>query len=294
MGLSKRHVIRSRWPEVEFKLFGKTGCEGLNDARVVCRDLIKAPVSYEFISEKTFQELMAQGVCAANQIYWREMVYRSHFAAVTSLVRNLSWISGMTAAIAADQFLPFSACARSLLESTADSWSTLRRIPSTLLGQHKSMIQEAVDGSLETILINEDLESHLLHFSHGRKIEKGEKDFFPQEHNAKQPWEYLKDYKLSGGSQSVVNFYAELCQLVHPAMDSVFYLAEVFNSKEKTIVKVPVSSDKKMIQSTINHNKQNFLEILKLAIGAPIDVLKAVNEFGLNDLHLPVLKKVNI
>lgn len=275
-------------------LFGKEGCEGLSVVRMIRHELVRSPAAYEFLSEAEYLLRIGTDVRVANQIYWQEIFFRSHFAAVTSLIRNLSWISGMTSSVAHSQYLPFAACARSLLESTVDSWSTLSQIPKTLLGENKYMIQRALDGSFDTVLLNKDLENYLIHFSHGRKIEKNEKDLFPQEHHAKAPWEYLKDYKLSGGSQLVVDFYAELCQLVHPAMDSVFYVAEVLVEKELTTVKVPVESDRKLIRSTLSRKKHEFREILKLAIGPPVKVLKALDEFGLNAIHLPILKEINV
>ena len=198
MPLAGKAIARSRWPDEERLLFGKVGLRGLDIVWRVYQNLKKRPSVYCFISEETFLGLCKEDASRGNQIYWHEIMCRAHFAAVSSLGRNLAWILGMSSSVAHNQFLPFTASARSLLESSADSWSTIRRVPRTLTGEQQGMIVKALAGHLEVLLINEELENILIHSSHARKLDKTETASMHKEHNAKAPWEYLKELKLSG------------------------------------------------------------------------------------------------
>lgn len=292
MTVAKTKLIKSRWPDEERLLFGESGINGLEIARGLHHSLKKNPRKYIFISQQEYLKRSEHGPMVCNQIYWREILYRAHFASVTSLSRSLAWISGLTSSVSQNQFLPFAASARSFIEAGADSWSTLRRVPGTISGTHKDHIADALNGKLDKLLINEELENHLIHYSHGRKLDKQEKEDRPRNHNAMAPWEYLKEFRSSGGSQSTVDFYQDLCQLVHPAMDSVFAFSKIEISTTSTSIQLPIDQDRILIKNMINAHKSDFSEILKVSIAPPISVLKALNAFSLTELHSPGIELV--
>ena len=68
------------------------------------------------------------------------------------------------------------------------------------------------------MMISKELEDTLIHFTHARKLSKGEDA--PSTHRARQPWEYIKRIEEMNNN-GVKELYSELCELVHPAADSV-------------------------------------------------------------------------
>jgi hypothetical protein len=166
--------------------------------------------SYEFISMKEYRKVLFQDrdFAGASKIYWTEMLNRAHLNACSSILRNQRWINGVINAASQKNFLVFSACYRGLIESASDSYSALSQVPLPLANKFK-WIMTALAGESKFLLQDEHLENTLIHFSHARKLEKGER--FPLPHKAKDTTYYIK--KLQGADHGILlDCYSELCK----------------------------------------------------------------------------------
>jgi hypothetical protein len=128
--------------------------------------------TYTFMDNERFQrEIAPRGLKWMNQVYWREMFARAHLATATSLLRNERWFRGAINNAEDKNFYGFAACFRGLLEASADSFSCLRKIPGTIARDAKQLCQ-ALDGELDVVAVNPDLENELVHYSHARRKER--------------------------------------------------------------------------------------------------------------------------
>src|SRR5688572_17463414 len=87
---------------------------------------------YSFVAEKQYASILAQDVPRGMEIYWREILYRAHLAAGTSLLRFDRWISGVRSAYESSNAFAYAACLRAALESAADSFDGLKAVPISL------------------------------------------------------------------------------------------------------------------------------------------------------------------
>lgn len=54
------------------------------------------PRKYFYIDNGTYMNKLLSGeISEAMQIYWREMLFRIHFVATSSILRNAEWIDGI-------------------------------------------------------------------------------------------------------------------------------------------------------------------------------------------------------
>ena len=60
----------------------------------VLDDLERTPRTYRFLANDEFAILLDRSVREAMLIYWREILYRTHLAAATSLIRFRQWVAG--------------------------------------------------------------------------------------------------------------------------------------------------------------------------------------------------------
>ena len=176
---------------------------------------------YEFMAIDDFQKILLQPdkLDEGNRIYWTEMLHRAHLAAVSSIVRNLAWMEGAATAAQHSNYLMFASALRSLIESIGDSTEVLVPIAKNIARDHR-LITSCLNGSQKQIVLAENMENTLIHYSHARKISKQENA--PESHNAKRPFKYVGILKNEAEVPDVGEMYAELCEAVHPAARSVF------------------------------------------------------------------------
>ncbi|MCB1605373.1 MAG: hypothetical protein KDI71_00140 [Xanthomonadales bacterium] len=66
-------------------VFGSEGVKLLQCARLVIEDLEASPTSYLFMPPHQFGELMRRDWKGGMKVYWLELLYRAHFAAIASV-----------------------------------------------------------------------------------------------------------------------------------------------------------------------------------------------------------------
>ena len=191
------------------------------------------------------------------------------------------------------QFLPFVASLRSLTESCVDSWYTISRIEPTLLGEKSLALKKAINGELETLLINSELEELLIHYSHGRKIKKSDRNKYLESHNALQPYQYFEFYQKTGGKFDLKKVYDVLSQFAHPSMLCTNIFSYIEHDELSTYYSHPINNDKKLIRTFILENKQELSEIIKLAISPPLSLLKSLNKIGLPEIQTAFVDEIS-
>jgi hypothetical protein len=70
----------------------------------------------------------------------------------------------------------------------------------------------------DTVFLSKELEDTLIHFSHGRKLQRNE--IAEPMHAAKQMREYMESLKR-GGVSDVHDYYSQLCSITHPSAETV-------------------------------------------------------------------------
>jgi hypothetical protein len=174
--------------------------------------------TYTFMNLEAYQALVRERPEHAQAIYWREMIMRIHLACCASLLRHGEWLNALLIAIEGNCLFGTYAACRGFLESAADSFYSLGPVPKTLAPSLKFIRERIKEKPTDTVVISKELEDRLIHFSHGRKLQRGE--IADPVHAAKQIRDYLDGLKHAGISD-VHAFYGELCSITHPSAESV-------------------------------------------------------------------------
>ena len=290
--MHRKKNVQRRWAKAEKLLFGKKGVDGIDAAKMVMAEKSRKPTTHSFLSNDLYWSVIQKTPEQAMSIYWTEMLARCHFAAVSALARNLAWLDGVCVAVEHSMYLPMCTNLRSLMESSADSWATLRRVPGTLESQF-SRILSALNSTSREILMCEELEDCLIHFSHARKPNRDDKSSVPKSHIAEEPWKYLKKWGDSGAGE-VQELYGFLCQLTHPARESVFIFADQERDASSHHVIAPKALDDIHIRKFVKQYDEMLLMILKTAVSPSIVVLKALNKFPIKQFHTKCVEQVNV
>jgi hypothetical protein len=67
----------------------------------------KVRTVYSFTSSDEFKKIQENDIDEANSQYLKEILYRAHFASMSSLAKNLEWIKGMKYSYENGLYLPF-------------------------------------------------------------------------------------------------------------------------------------------------------------------------------------------
>ena len=240
---------------------------------------------YRFMPEEQFRALSTVG--DITRIYWTEMLYRVHMAAATSVLRSQRWVEGTLSAFEADNHLAFGASLRGLIEAAADTNEALLRVPKTLAFDLHS-VYTAVHGKMtDGFVSSPDLEEALIHYSHGRKLEKG--SMGPKSHRAKTTREYLSRIDFADGAMS--NCYSELCELTHPASRSVQVFFKPYDSKDDLVLE-PQWDRAYTLGLCIRHDTA-LKHVLYLAFNAPVICLRLLNMFDVDAVRTPAADKID-
>jgi hypothetical protein len=218
------------------------------------------------------------------RVYWEEMLGRAHLSSVASIVRATAWIDCAAREYEAGNLYGWAAACRSLIEAAGDTMNSLSRAPFALAKNHH-LIRANLNGTGNIVLQSAELEDDLIHFTHGRKIEKGVNA--PKSHKAKQSWEYVKlveNMKIIG----VAQLYSELCEFVHPAAGSV--LSMITETEDSWMI-VPTNQNELLI-SLVAEKRRVLSEILWAAFNPPLLTLRVLHKFAIFS-HIDALKKYN-
>ena len=243
------------------------------------------PYQYTYVPSRQYSAL--SDLQERNRVYWYEIIERAHCGALVAIVRLDRWLSSMMMGAEAENFLAFAASFRGLLESTADARFALGDVPEGLAATFVHA-REAVAGKARLMLLAPDLENDLIHFSHGRRVGKNESA--PEVHAAKTMREYLGT--LQGASTGpLFACYEELCNITHPAAESLLYLLEKRSDGATVFAARP---DETAIQDLCNRGGAVVQLCVCESLVYPIIILRLLNQLGLPELQTPIVEEVSL
>lgn len=245
-----------------------------------------------------FKNAISTNMVSLQKVYWEEILQRTHWAGLSSLIRNLQWIRGTATAIKDNNLLSFTANLRCLIESSGDNLLSLLNVPSTLADNFTN-ISKCLNGSVEgkKMYISQELEEILIHFSYARRITQEEKithGKMPKYQNAKPSSEYLKrlDCKVDNGP--IADLYSILCQFAHPAAHSIHYLFESEFDKEKYEFKYSKNADEQYIDRILSEYNDEIIQALQYGFNPGILTLKTLNFFDYELTKTPYIDTINL
>lgn len=243
---------------------------------VISHVLANLPVfEYPWMSRDAFGALMRSQWREAVKVYWLELLYRAHFAALTSLLRTSRWIEAMIAHGVQPNYTAFTGAYRGYLEASADSFHSLNDVPRVLVAL-KDVIVEAVQGAAAQPSVCKDLEDRLIHFTHARYVQKGE--IVDESHRARQTRQYL-DALTVDGLLEVNECYRELCDVTHPGVGSVSCYVDPTVDPAKRTLRVAVDRDDELIADFCRRYENVSERSMFFGVVPPVLVLRALNDF---------------
>lgn len=268
-------------------LFGKNGISFIPIIKGVTSNL--EAYEYEYLGKEEFDKLLRTNQTKAMNIYWREIIMRAHFSAVTTLLRSQQWLDGAILSYESNNYLSFTATFRGFLESAVDSFDALSGVPITL-AENFEKIEEMITEKRNTtsMIIAEDLENTLIHFSHARKINKT--DNFPDSHKAKTMRDYISSLE-SNGSNAIGDCYAELCQSTHPAGQSVYAFTETLDSKTEKFT-LCQTRDKVNIENFCYKHNNIFDSLFQAQFNTSLLILRIINSFSIPEFETEPINKM--
>lgn len=242
-----------------------------------------ASVSYPFVDSDDFLSLSTIDPREGMQIYWREILFRAHSASSVSILRNQRWLDGAALALESTNFFALAACLRSLIEAAGDTSDALSQVPLTLATKVEP-IRLGLANALRQFVVNKELEDKLIHFSHARRVSRTESA--PNSHRKKNSSDYVAEFGFFG-FDAVVEFYAELCEYVHPAASSVNVFLEASSEEE---ICISPAREREVVQSLANRLPQLMEPVAMLAFSAPLVTLGVLNALPIENLHTPEVR----
>jgi hypothetical protein len=219
--------------------------------------------TYTFMDLGTYSALVRENAEEAQAIYWREMLLRIHLACCISLRRHSAWLHSLFVAFEAKSLFGVCAAYRGFLESAADSLYSLGAAPTMLASNLTAIIHRLKKRRMDTIIISKELEDRLIHFTHGRKLERGESA--DPVHAARQIREYLDSLKAVGVPDAH-SLYAELCSLTHPAAESVLIWFEAAKEGNAVIWRRSAIPPGEQITGLLKHWQNTNVGVMNAAV----------------------------
>ena len=232
--------------------------------------------TYSFMDLESYQEIVRRRPEEAQAIYWREMMLRIHLAACSAVRRHGEWLRSLVIAVENECLFGAYASYRGFLESAADSLYSLGTIPTGIAPHLPLIINRIKRKPTDTITISKKLEDKLIHFSHGRKLERGESD--DPVHAAKQIREYLDSLKQAG-VKDVHALYSDLCAITHPSGESVAIWYEAEKVEHSVVWRRHTHSTRKRLAEFFEHWKIASEGIINLAFIPAFMSLRILHKF---------------
>lgn len=269
------------------RVFGADGSQFMQFALQLIKDLELDSTTYTYMPPADFDSLMQSDWKSGAKIYWVEMLGRAHLAAAASIIRAYRWSDGMVTCYSNSLFLPFCACFRALIESTADTYDALGGVAITL-AECRADVNLALHLRAEQAVLARELEDKLIHFSHARKLSKHE--VAPASHSAKQAAEYVSALEKAN-MPGLYECYSELCQYTHPAAHSVASL--LVATSEDSFLLAP-AYDQLRIEALIEKHKSLMLPLLMFAFNPGALVLKVLLHFDTPQFHSSGMRNIDL
>jgi hypothetical protein len=269
------------------EIFGQGAEEFAALASRIEAELSARTIRYKFLPSEEFAQLMVADASHAQRVYWYELVGRAHFAAASSILRSAQWVKGVQVARDQNLYLPFCANLRSLIESAADSLTGVAGAAQTF-AENSGHVNAALSLKCHQIAISRELEDQLIHFSHGRKLAKDEDA--PQSHLAKSARTYIDQLERLGLAQAHT-LYGALCQVTHPASDSLSHFLWETGDVEFTL---HPHNDRTAISALIQRYKVLLDALLRYAFNQPIILLRVLQHIDLPDYHSREISRLDL
>jgi hypothetical protein len=174
-----------------------------------------------------------------------------------------------------------------LIEATGDSITGLAGIAPTLASNARE-INAALRGEADAALLCPELEDQLIHFTHGRRVEKSEGA--PETHSAKSAKSYVTRAEELGLKGSYA-LYSSLCQITHPAAESVrHFVAEESESR----FSIFPHKDHSAIQMLVEENQAFFHSVLMYAFNPAVILLRVLCHFELPQFQSRFVSQLNL
>jgi hypothetical protein len=244
---------------------------------------------YTYTDNKKYKFMVLNNKRMANKIYWSEILERIHLASTLSLLRHYRWIDGIIGGAKNNNYIVFATSFRGLIESAADSIDALLHVPENI-AEHYYEIKSAVKGNLNEIYILPELEDSLIHFSHAR-ARTGKS--LHGSHKAKKVRDYITSLQNSEKGH-IHDFYSELCEITHPAFDSLVCFLDVYELKNKTLVTVNKHNEYLYIYNLCNNNAKAIEYILVVSINATFINFKLLNYFPIKSIKTPFVDNIDL
>ena len=249
--------------------------------------LAKTKARYSFVVNDDYNRLCQEDLGRGMQIYWNEILARAHLTAIVAILRSRHWINAVDAARVGKNLLSFASAFRGLIESAADTSSALGSIPGTLV-RDSALISRALSGQSENqIVISNEIEDGLIHFSYARHLTKTERTTVPPSHEAKKVRDYIEVLE-KGQVHQVIACYQSLCDLTHPGASSVWMW---LTSENGTDIELQAGQDESIIADYLENYRETFLQLLMFAFNPALVTLNVLNYFPLRALHTSKLLK---
>ena len=262
------------------KIFGESGETYYPTIKTLVTSINNT--TYPFVSERSFIDTIKTDISQGMQMYWIEILLRAHMSASVSILRFERWMDGVIKSFANNNFFVFSASFKSLIESAAHTYETLRDVPYGL-AKNSKMITKSILGHQNTIVISKELEDILIDFL-------SKKEDIPNSIRSKSTIRYLKKLE-NGKSGSLVDFYSKLCGITQPAASSIafFFLP---NHENNCILMNGL--DEEYIAAFVEGFKSTISDIFQLSLQASFTTLKTLNLFPHELLHTPIIDQIDL
>lgn len=278
------------FPENEFSeaIFGLNASKYGYFINSIISDIIKEEYKFNDIDHKEENT----DIYAISKEYWIEILFRSHMAAVISIIRTNRLAQSVCREFSEKNLLSFSSSCRSMIESCADINYSLYNVP-IFLAEHSYDINNIISKKSfnSRLFLSEDLENKLIHFLNASKHPK---NYSIESHKAKLASEYIGF--LNKMIPNISNIYDELCKFSHPSAYTVY---NFLSSSDKESGKITINGDKEdyYIIKWIKDNRDNMEKVLSLCYNAPVLIIKVLHRFNifnkvrkLNKLDLTPIK----
>lgn len=246
---------------------------------------------YQYVDAIGYLNIFVNGLNDGNvqesqKIYWQEILRRVHFASVISLIRSKKWLDGIIFGMETKNLLVFCSSLRGFLEATVDSYYSLEALPTSMALNFKK-INLAVKGELNSLFFCGEIENKLIHFQFAKKGKRG-KD--AEVNIALSNVEYIKKFDLE--NKGTKELYSDLCEVTHPASDSVnCFTNEKVVSENYSYIVTGIDTDGTKILELINKYSTQIEELLKIGIGLYCICLKILTLFDYEEVHSDYIDK---
>jgi hypothetical protein len=242
------------------------------------------PTSYPFLPAAEFKVLLEENVPRAMRVYWFEILLRSHMCAVSGLKRFLDWVEALERS--EGNYILFCSSLRGLMECAGDTFDGLSHMAFNLAENH-GKVRMALAGKMTDVITAQKWEDQLVHFSHASG--KRARELAQAEIKPKRPREYVESLE-KGSSLKFYEYYQAICEIVHPASDSLGYNFDEHNG----LLRWNGKRDAEIISLSIERQRDLITELLMRGLNPIFVLMKTVNVFGVNELHIPLADRLDL